>query len=112
MSNTENAELTTGALSHLSVELVTWQKIATAPKDGTTFLARYGQDGVSIARFTDNKPDYRTTVYWNPHLVTDPSGETKFNYFNTDQSGNYRVVIEGIDAEGNLARKVFTYLVN
>lgn len=60
----------------------------------------------------DNKPDYRTTVYWNPHLVTDPSGETKFNYFNTDQSGNYRVVIEGIDAEGNLARKVFTYLVN
>jgi len=58
MSNTGNAELATGALSHLSVELGTWQKIATAPRDGTTFLARYGQDGVSIARFTENKPDY------------------------------------------------------
>ena len=58
MSNTENTELATGALSHLSVELGTWQKIATAPRDGTTFLARYGQDGVSIARFNENNPVY------------------------------------------------------
>lgn len=58
MGNTGNAELATGALSHLSAELGTWQKIATAPKDGTTFLARYGQDGVSIARFNENNPDY------------------------------------------------------
>lgn len=61
---------------------------------------------------SDNKPDYRTTVYWNPHVVTDPTGKTKFNYFNTDQSGTYRVVIEGIDGVGNIARKAFTYQVN
>lgn len=60
---------------------------------------------------SDSKPDYRTTVYWNPHVVTDPTGKTKFNYFNTDQPGTYRVVIEGIDALGNLARKVYTYIV-
>lgn len=58
MEKQENTELATGALSHLSVELGTWQKIATAPRDGTTFLARYGQDGVSIARFNENNPDY------------------------------------------------------
>ncbi|RZK55380.1 MAG: hypothetical protein EOO91_14230 [Pedobacter sp.] len=60
----------------------------------------------------DVKPDLRTTVYWNPHLVTDASGKTNINYYNTSQAGTYRIVIEGIDAEGNLARKVVTYKVN
>ncbi|TCC93397.1 TonB-dependent receptor [Pedobacter frigiditerrae] len=60
----------------------------------------------------DPKPDFRSTVYWNPHLVTDPTGKANLNYFNTDQAGTYRIVIEGIDVEGNLARKVVTYKVN
>ncbi|MES2417928.1 MAG: TonB-dependent receptor plug domain-containing protein [Bacteroidota bacterium] len=60
----------------------------------------------------DPKPDLRTTVYWNPHLVSNKEGKANINLFNTDQSGTYRVVIEGIDAMGNLARKTFTYQVN
>ena len=59
----------------------------------------------------DEKPDLRTTVYWNPHLVTDTTGKVNLNYFNTDQPGNYRIVVEGIDGLGNLGRKVFTYEV-
>jgi TonB-dependent SusC/RagA subfamily outer membrane receptor len=53
--------------------------------------------------------DKRTTVYWNPHLPTNAAGSAKFNFYNTDESGTYRVVIEGINAEGHLARKVYTY---
>ncbi len=59
----------------------------------------------------DPKPDFRTTVYWNPHLVSDTNGKTNINFFNTDQAGTYRILIEGIDAFGNLARKVLTYEV-
>lgn len=59
----------------------------------------------------DEKPDFRTTVYWNPHVVSDTSGKAVFEYFNTDQAGKYRIVIEGIDNLGNLARKVYTYEV-
>jgi copper(I)-binding protein len=55
--------------------------------------------------------DKRTTVYWNPHLATNTAGSGKFNFYNTDESGTYRVVIEGINAEGHLARKVYTYEV-
>ena len=58
---------------------------------------------------TDTKSDLRTTVYWNPHIVSDASGNATFNYYNTDVPGVYRVVIEGIDANGNLGRKVITY---
>jgi hypothetical protein len=60
----------------------------------------------------DTKPDFRTTVYWNPHLVSDATGKANINYFNTDQAGNYRIVIEGIDVDGNLARQVVNYQVN
>ncbi|RZJ75535.1 MAG: TonB-dependent receptor, partial [Flavobacterium sp.] len=59
----------------------------------------------------DANPDYRPTVFWEPNLISDASGKANFSYYNTDQSGNYRMVIEGIDADGNLARKVFTYEV-
>ncbi|MES2651558.1 MAG: TonB-dependent receptor [Bacteroidota bacterium] len=59
-----------------------------------------------------NKPDLRTTVFWAPNLQADETGKIKFDYFNTDQSGNYRIVIEGFDIDGKLARKIYTYKVN
>lgn len=58
-----------------------------------------------------NKPDYRTTIYWNPQVVSSKSGEAKFEFYNAQEPATYRVVIEGIDEEGHLARKVFTYEV-
>jgi len=60
----------------------------------------------------DPKPDLRTTVYWNPSIISNPDGKFKLDYFNTDEPGTYRVVIEGIDIMGNLGRKTFTYKVN
>lgn len=59
----------------------------------------------------DRKPDLRTTVYWNPNIVSNAEGKGNLEYFNTDAQGTYRMVIEGIDAFGNLGRKVYTYEV-
>lgn len=59
-----------------------------------------------------NQPDLRTTVFWAPNLATNESGRTKLDYYNTDKAGSYRVVIEGIDIDGRLARKTYTYKVN
>lgn len=61
---------------------------------------------------SENKTDLRTTVYWNPQVVTSTNGKVNFSYYNTDQSGNYRMVIEGIDADGNIGRSVLMYKVN
>ncbi|RAJ22009.1 carboxypeptidase-like regulatory domain-containing protein [Pedobacter cryoconitis] len=55
--------------------------------------------------------DKRTTVYWNPNVVTNETGTAKFNFYNTDESGTYRVVIEGMNLDGRMARKVYTYEV-
>lgn len=59
----------------------------------------------------NDKPDYRTTIYWSPNIVTDETGKVTFDYFNSDETGTYRVVIEGMDMLGNLAHTVYTYEV-
>jgi len=60
---------------------------------------------------SDKSPDKRSTVYWTPHFPIDSNGAGKLNFYNTDQVGTYRIVIEGINDEGHLARKVYTYEV-
>lgn len=59
----------------------------------------------------DSRPDYRSTIYWNPHVVPEENGEAVFEYYNSDEAGTYRIVLEGIDMRGNIARSVYTYEV-
>jgi hypothetical protein len=56
-------------------------------------------------------PDLRTTLYWEPNLVTDNAGAASFSYFNADTKGTYRITIEGINGAGKLGRKTFRYKV-
>jgi TonB-dependent SusC/RagA subfamily outer membrane receptor len=62
--------------------------------------------------YTDRqKPDLRTTIYWNPNVVTDTNGKGSFEFFNADATGNYRVIAEGLDGTGQLGRIVSQYHV-
>jgi hypothetical protein len=55
--------------------------------------------------------DLRSTIYWKPNVITDKDGNASLSFFNADGKGNYRVIIEGIDADGNLGRQVYKYKV-
>ncbi|HUH34169.1 MAG TPA: hypothetical protein VLZ28_09445 [Daejeonella sp.] len=55
--------------------------------------------------------DLRTTVYWNPKVFTDKNGVMSFDFYNSDNKGSYKAVIEGTDIEGNLARYIYRYKV-
>jgi hypothetical protein len=55
--------------------------------------------------------DARTTIYWNPDIITDKNGTASFEFYNAGSKGNYRVVVEGIDNDGNIGRKVYHYSV-
>lgn len=59
----------------------------------------------------DHPFDARTTIYWNPNILTDKDGNASIEFFNADTRGTYRVVIEGIDDEGNIGRTVYRYSV-
>lgn len=60
---------------------------------------------------TDSAPDFRSTIYWNPLIVTNETGKGQFTYYCSDEPGIHRIVVEGIDMYGNLARGIYTYTV-
>ena len=55
--------------------------------------------------------DFRSTIYWNPHIITNSTGKASVEFFNADSPGIYRVIIEGITAEGKIGRIVYKYEV-
>ncbi|HWD89612.1 MAG TPA: carboxypeptidase-like regulatory domain-containing protein [Mucilaginibacter sp.] len=56
--------------------------------------------------------DLRSTIYWNPTVVTDKTtGSTTFEFYNADGIGSYRAIIQGIDREGNIGWYVYRYKV-
>jgi len=104
------------------VVIFTTKRGADAPPTNNNLpnVLTFAPKGFAIARQfysprydtpSDTKPDLRTTVYWNPAMVSNEEGKFKLDYFNPDKPGLYRVVIEGIDVMGNIGRKTFTYTV-
>lgn len=55
--------------------------------------------------------DLRSTIYWNPKLFTGTGKRPVFHFFTADTPGTYRAVIEGLDYNGRLGRKVHTFIV-
>jgi len=55
--------------------------------------------------------DARSTIYWQPDIITDKDGKASFEYYNADTKGTYRIVVEGIDENGNIGRQVYRYKV-
>ncbi|MBS1530311.1 MAG: TonB-dependent receptor plug domain-containing protein [Bacteroidetes bacterium] len=58
-----------------------------------------------------NRKDLRSTIYWQPELATDKDGNAELSFYNADGTGNYKVIIEGMDSKGNIGRKVYQYKV-
>ncbi len=51
-------------------------------------------------------PDYRTTIFWKPDIITNEDGEASFDFYTSDFSTTYSVVIEGVTTNGKIVRKV------
>ena len=45
-------------------------------------------------------PDNRTTIYWQPKLLTDENGNANVHFYTADRPSYYTVVIEGITDKG------------
>lgn len=55
--------------------------------------------------------DLRSTIYWNPKIVTTAAGDTVVEFYNADGRGTYKAVLEGLDENGNVGRQVIRYTV-
>ena len=83
------------------------------------FIAGHGMGYAVIDGYTKYRefysPDYstnqafetdtRTTLYWNPYVLTNAASKTfKVEFYNNDISKSFRVIIEGINSDGKLTR--------
>ncbi|MBQ7420492.1 MAG: hypothetical protein IJV17_07150 [Prevotella sp.] len=51
------------------------------------------------------RPDHRTTLYWNPKVMTDADGHAKVRFYASDISKRYLVTLEGVSDDGTVIRK-------
>ena len=58
------------------------------------------------------KPDYRTTLYWNPNVNTGSTGRASIEFY-TSSSGNttHRIVVQGITDDGRVINSVHYFNV-
>lgn len=55
----------------------------------------------------NNETDIRTTLYWNPYVITNKkSPRFKVQFFNNDISRRLQIVLEGVNADGKMTRVV------
>ena len=57
-------------------------------------------DYSSVERLHDHLPDFRNTLYWNPDMHTDKTGKAPVEFYSSDESAEYIIVVEGITREG------------
>ena len=58
---------------------------------------------------TNERSDYRETIYWNPVVQTDRDGKAAVEFYNSDASTTFRAIAEGIGYNGQLGRADTTY---
>lgn len=62
----------------------------------------------SVADSLPDRRDLRTTIHWEPHIVTNEEGKAEVTFYTADEPGVYRVVLEGLDIYGRIGRAVAT----
>ncbi len=60
---------------------------------------------------TNERTDFRETIYWNPVVQTDKEGLAKVEYYNSDASTTFRAIAEGLGFNGLAGRTENTYTV-
>jgi len=56
-------------------------------------------------------PDFRNLLHWAPDVLTDKEGKSQLSFYTSDQTGRYKVVIQGITKNGLAGSKTFTFEV-
>lgn len=93
-------------------ELIPKQNVITFAVQGYTKAKEFYSPKYDVTKAGTLGGDLRNTIYWKPNVITDKAtGTATINFFNSDQRGSYRAIIEGIDAEGNIGRSVIYYNV-
>lgn len=60
----------------------------------------YSINGASMSHLKD----LRSTIHWEPNVVTDEKGKASLEFYTADGPGKYLITVEGIDLQGRIGR--------
>lgn len=81
----------------------------TGPKDmgilnhshpGYSMVREFFSPNYEIPQDVHAKPDYRTTLYWNPTLILEGDSTSRAEFYTSDQKGNFDIIVQGITVDG------------
>jgi hypothetical protein len=71
---------------------------------GYTAIRQFYSPNYETFNEENEKKDLRSTLYWNPSVITSPGkNKVTLTFFNNDITKAFRVVIEGMTKDGRLA---------
>jgi uncharacterized protein YfaS (alpha-2-macroglobulin family) len=56
-------------------------------------------------------PDFRNLLHWSPQIITDSQGKQAINFYSSDQTGTYKVVVQGMTKNGVAGSKTMMFEV-
>jgi len=60
---------------------------------------------------TNPLSDFRSTIHWEPDIVTDKNGKAIVSFYSADRPGTYSIIIEGSDMNGSVGRQTGTIII-
>jgi hypothetical protein len=78
--------------------------LANNTVNGYTAIRQFYSPNYSSFNAANEKKDLRSTLYWNPQIITTPQkNQVTLTFYNNDVSRAFRVIIEGMTKDGRLA---------
>jgi hypothetical protein len=71
----------------------------------------YSPDYSAAATIYKHIPDFRNTLYWKPDLQTGKDGKGEIEFFASDESSDYEIVVEGISIDGKTGYSTASFRV-
>lgn len=88
---------------------VFYSSLAVTTPGNTLSVARRFYAPVYETTATETRTDFRETIYWNPVIQTNKTGEASFSFYNSDASTTFRAIAEGIGYNGLTGRAESTF---
>lgn len=82
------------------------EKIAGYSIEREFYAPKYDVD-----RPENNRPDYRSTIFWAPMVKTDKEGKAKISFYNTDAKTTVTIRVEGLTLSGQPGSTKLNYEV-
>lgn len=71
---------------------------------GYSKVKEFAAPDYSVHTTGDERLDLRSTIYWNPYMIANGKDPLKVTFYAADISTRYRIVVEGVTADGEPVR--------